>query len=301
MIQRIPNTVFLLGNGRSGTRFLCGLFRNNAADCTAVHEPYLRRGRPAMFGLPIYDHTHGHTGELRRAWETKHRGILSYRTQWYVETNHAFLMSFADLAIESFPDMKLIHVIRNPLNVCASQAERLKFIDRYLWPMRSYRGRNGRWYPRWQLTGDEPIYQHFAGQPLTPFQRFVVQWIELENRAQIFLDRHGKRGECFVLHAPGDLNQADKIAAMFQFLGIELRRGHVQLQGQQNRTPGDRRASDDSLLAELRAVVERLPPQYLDIFARPPYADFAWSKLLQKSPATIAAPSASARVSSVAS
>ena len=284
MTHRTPKTVFLLGNGRSGTRFLCGLFRNNAADCTAIHEPYLRRGRPSMFGLPIYDYAHGLTKELRRAWETKRRGILSYRTQWYVETNHAFIMSFADLAIESFPDMKLVHVIRNPLNVCASQAERLRFIDRYLWPVRSYRGRNGRWYFRWGLTGDEPIFQHFAGEQLTSFQRFVVQWIELENRAQAFLDRYQKRNDCFVLHTPGDLNKAERVTAMFQSLGIPLRQHSVQLQGEQNRTPGDRRAADENLLAELQAIVDRLPAQQLEIFSRAPYRDFPWSNLLQKLP-----------------
>jgi hypothetical protein len=223
MNHRIPNTVFLLGNGRSGTRFLSGLFRNNAADCTAIHEPYLSRSRPSMFGMPIYDNSHGHRDELRKVWERKHRGILGYRTPWYVETNHAFLMSFAELAIESFPDMKLVHVVRNPLHVCASQAERERFIANYLTPFLMYRGRNGRKYFRWRLTGDEPIYQHFAGQELTTFQAFVIQWIELENRAQAFLDRYEKRRDCFELHTPGDLNNAEKIARMFAFLGIRLK------------------------------------------------------------------------------
>jgi len=235
-----------------------------------------------MFGLPIYDRTHGHVEPLRKAWNTKRRGILSYHTKWYIETNHAFLMSFADLAIESFPDMKLVHVVRNPLNVCASQAERLRFIERYLFPVSAYRGRNGRWYGRWSLTGDEPIFEQFVGHELTSFQRFVVQWIELENRAQAFLDRYDKRDECFVLHTPGDLNKADRITDLLRFLGIELRHASVQLEGKQNRTPGDRRASDELLLAELQEVIERLPAKHLDIFTRPPYSEFAWSKFLLK-------------------
>lgn len=281
-----PKTVFLLGNGRSGTRFLCGLFRNNAADCTAVHEPYVTRSRPSMFGLPIYDFAHGNHARLRQAFERKARGIRSYRTQWYVETSHAFVMSFADLAIETFPEMKLVHVVRNPLRVCASQAQRERFIRRWRLPFREYRGDNGRRYFRWRLTGDEPIYQHFAGESLSLFQVFLIQWIELENRAQRFLDRYDKRGDCVVLHTPGDLNVADKVRGMFDLLGMRLKHSAVTLRGSQNRTPGSQRKDDDSsLIHELQCVVDRLPVEFLAIFERPPYSQFAWGSLLQKSTA----------------
>jgi hypothetical protein len=288
MTARQPQPIFLLGNGRSGTRFLSGLFRHNAADCTAVHEPYLTASRPSMFGLPIYDLAHGNHGRLRQAFARKARGIRSYRTAWYVETSHAFLLSFADLAIEAFPDLKLVHVIRNPLQVCASQAARERFIRRWRLPLCDYRGDNGRNYFRWRLTGDEPIYRPFTGQELSLFQFYCIQWIELENRAQQFLNSHAKRAECFVLQTPRDLNDTQRIAAMFDFFGLRTKRPEIAVRGPRNRTPG-RRAAEDSaasserLQEQLRGVVDRLPSEYLACFGSAPYVDLPWRSLLDKS------------------
>ena len=50
-------------------------------------------------------------------------------------------------------------------------------------PLRHYRGGDGKKYFRWALTGLEPIFSHLAGNPLSRFQWYVVQWIEIENRA----------------------------------------------------------------------------------------------------------------------
>lgn len=239
-----------------------------------------------MFGLAIYDFTHGNIERLRQTFERKQRGICSYRTQWYIETSHAFVMSFADLAIEAFPDLKLVHVVRNPLQVCASQANRERFIRRWRIPFREYRGDNGCTYYRWRLTGDEPIYQHFAGEPLSLFQTFLIQWIELENRAQRFLNRYDKARDCFFLHSPGDLNDAAKVQEMFDFLGLPMKQPQVVLRGPQNRTPGSRKAEDDAQLrTELQQVLDRLPEEYLTIFDQPPYSALEWSPLLRPSSA----------------
>jgi hypothetical protein len=284
----VPRTVFLLGNGRSGTRFLCSLFRNNAARCTTVHEPYMVVGRPAMFGCSIYDWTHRDWESLRREFNKKRLGISTVNTEWYVETNHAFLKSFAELAIEAFPNMKLIHLIRDPLKSCASQVQRELFNHRYRVPYRIYTAPNGHRYYRWRLTGDEPIYGFFDSSELTLFQTFFVQWIEIENRAQSFLDRHQKRRDCFVLHSPSDLNDAATIREMFAFLGVPLRRPEISLAGVRNHTPGARASSDESLQAEMQQVIDRLPADYLAIFQREPYAKWDWAQRLGKQPRTSA-------------
>lgn len=277
-----PKTVFLLGNGRSGTRYLCGLFRNNVPDCVAVHEPYLRASSPSMFGRAIFDYTHGQCDRVRDAFARKLRGILSYGTTWYVETNHAFLKSFADAAMEAFPDMKLVHAVRNPLQACASQTHREEFIHRWHVPFRFYSAGNGRRYYRWRLTGDEPIYQYFDDSSLSIFQRFFIQWIEIENRAQQFLDRYDKRGDCFLLHTPADLNDREKIGGMFDFFGMPLKHSEVVLEGIRNLTPGKPRADEAQFRDEAREVIERLPDEYLEIFQRPPYDEFSWTELLEK-------------------
>jgi hypothetical protein len=83
------------------------------------------------------------------------------------------------------------------------------------------------------------------------------------------------------------------VRAMFDFLGIGLRRPEIELRGEKNRTPGDRRAGDDTpLLAEMRQILDRLPSETLEIFARPPYAAFPWSRLLLKGEPNPATPAA---------
>ena len=59
-----------------------------------------------MFGRPIYDHAVGDTGAVRKLAERKRRVIERYSgAAAYVETSHAFLKSWADMAIELFPRM----------------------------------------------------------------------------------------------------------------------------------------------------------------------------------------------------
>ena len=124
----------------------------------------------------------------------------------YVETSHAFLKSWSDLAAEMFPQLKLVHLVRDPLKVAKSEANRHAWLDWFHFPLRNYRGGDGRHYPRWALTTLEPIYQPLAEQPLTLFQRYVVQWIEIENRAMRFLEKFDKYTDCITLQSPHDLN-----------------------------------------------------------------------------------------------
>ena len=275
-------TVFTLASGRSGTSFLCGLLRKNARGCIVVHEPYLDWGNPTMFGLPIYDHSVGSITPVRELLEKKARHIGQYAPRIYIETSHAFLKSYWNLAPEFFPHMSLVHLVRNPLHVARSEANRERLIERWRLPFRHYRGRNGRKYFRWSLTGFEPIFGFFDPKSLTRFQWHLVQWIEIENRAIEFLDRFGKRSLCFTLHSPMALNDRTQIEALLRFLGLEPQASTPVIAGYRNRTPSHRTVIGTAEEDECREVIERIPDRFLRIFQGAPYSHFEWTRWLRK-------------------
>jgi hypothetical protein len=286
-------TIFTLASGRSGTHFLYELFRRNAADCCCRHEPY--GWNPSMFGRPIYDFAVGDFAAIRRLAERKARIISRCGKPVYVETSHAFLKSWSDLAAEMFPKLKLVHLVRDPLKVAKSEANRHEWLDWFHFPLRNYRGGDGRRYPRWALTMLEPIYREVgcmseakctsavadgafrpqerthAYYALTLFQRYVIQWIEIENRAIRFLDRFNKHADCITVQSPHELNDPGRVREMFEFLGVKLRRQMLDMGGRQNRNPRPTVITDQER-EEFPAVVARLPASYLEIFRREPYA-----------------------------
>lgn len=273
-------TFFCLASGRSGTHFLYEILRRNTRGVVCRHEPYL--WNPSMFGRPIYDRAVGDHDAVRRL-ALKKRGVIDkyLRTAAYAETSHAFLKSWCDIAFEFWPEMKLIHLVRNPLAVAKSEAIREELMHRWRVPFRNYRGGDGKPYFRWALTGLEDIFQHAPSQ-LTRYQHYLLQWIEIENRAMRFLQQHNKRADCFTLHSPVELNSPERVQLLLEFLGLPRNSRDVILQGSQNRTPGvkthiDQR--DEQILAE---VIQWLPSDYLSIFQQPPYNAWDWSKKLVK-------------------
>jgi hypothetical protein len=276
-----PTTVFALTSGRSGTHYLYELLRHNACDCVARHEPY--GFNPSMFGRPIYDYAVGERSYTRKLLERKRWIIDRCGASTYVETNHAFLKSWFDLAPEYFPRLKLVHLVRDPLKVAKSEAYREEVLHRLHLPFRNYRGGDGRKYFRWALTGHEPIFQQFGKLKMTCFQRYVVQWIEIENRAMQFLEKFKQQATDFTLHSPVDLNDAARVAELFDFLALKRCQPELHLVGRRNRgwrptviTDGDRRQFEE--------VIRAMPPTYLEIFRHEPYCRFPWASALQRPP-----------------
>lgn len=272
--------IFVLASGRSGTKYLSELFEHNVKNCVAKHEPYL-----GMFGKPIYWYQEGNIEKIRKRFALKKKIIDRYRADVYIETNHAFLKSFSDVAMEAFPDMKLIHLIRNPLEVTKSQHNRPVWVGepeltRFRMPLYSYRGSDGKTYLDWTLTGKEPIFQDID-IALTRYQQLLAQWMELENRAMNFLKKYNKYGDCYTLETPKDLNNETKIRDMFQFLGVKLKQEDLHFQGKKNT------AKTPTVVTEVeqkqsKELMKHLPDRYLAIFHHEPYVHFEWSLLLAK-------------------
>lgn len=277
-------TVFALATGRSGTRFLSHLLRNNLKNAVCRHEPYFDWGNPSMFGRPIYWHSRG-----GGAYEPIHK-LLGKKKHWidrraadtYIETSHAFLKSYYDLAEEYFPNSKFVHLIRHPLKTARSEANRELWVDSTHFPLRRYRTEDGRKLFNWSLTGDEPIYKAVGLENASLFQFYVIQWIAIENRAMTFLDRFDKHSDCVTMHSPHDLNDPVCVRHAVEALGLELSGTEIQIEGKQNRTPGAKTEITSQEEDEFREVVARMPDEFLEIFQHEPYAQHEWVEWLQK-------------------
>ncbi|HSU57121.1 MAG TPA: hypothetical protein VLT36_23975, partial [Candidatus Dormibacteraeota bacterium] len=186
----MKQVIFTLCSARSGTLFLRDLFRKNIPDCDSRHETFFDRGNPTMLGPAIYDACAGRVDNIRALLEKKRDYIEKLPGRVYLESSHAFLKSAYLAALEFFPEMRLIHLIRDPLKVSKSEAYREEWRRRVHAPFHYYRGDDGRRHFYWSLTMNEPIFRHLDVESLSLFQRYLVQWIEVENRAMEFLERH---------------------------------------------------------------------------------------------------------------
>jgi hypothetical protein len=274
----MKKVIFTLAEARSGTLYLRNLFRLNALETDCRHETFFDIGNPTMFGPAIYDAYAGRFEKIRARLEKKRRYIQKLPGSTYIESSHAFLKSSRIAALDFFPDMWLVHLIRDPLKVAASEAYRELWRRRLHAPFHFYRGDDGKRHFAWALTGNEAIFQHFADAPLTLFQWYLIQWVEIENRAMDFLNANGLHGRCFTLHSPHDLNDAAKIREMFDFLGVPTGQPEIVFGGRKNKSIGYSMAPAQKE-SEFRFVVERLPENYLQIFRSKPYCHFHWAAL----------------------
>jgi hypothetical protein len=271
----LPLVIFTLTSARSGTLYLRDLFRNNVHECVCRHEPFFDWGNPTLFGPAIYDAYAGRLDRVRARLARKREYIRRLRTGAYLESSHAFLKAASVAALEFFPEMRLIHLIRDPLLVAKSEAVREDRRARA--PFHYYKGDDGRRHFCWALTTNEEIYQSFDHTRLSLFQKYLIQWIEIENRAIRFLEQPRLRERCFTLGSPRDLNSAAKLRQMFDFFGLRTRHPEIILGGRRNVSLGYATTIDPKDQREFEEILARLPSAYLDIFQREPYTWFEWN------------------------
>ena len=279
-----PLIIFTLTSARSGTLYLRSLFQNNVLDCECRHEPFFDWGNPTLFGPAIYDAHVGRLDRIRARLARKRDYILGLRTKTYLESSHAFLKSAYVAAMEFFPDMRLIHLIRDPLMVAKSEAVRELRRQRAHAPFHYYRGEDRQPHFYWSLTTNEPIYEYFDRERLSLFQRYLIQWIEIENRAMRFLEQHQLHDRCFTLDSPRDLNNGTRIREMFDFFGLQTRESRVVLGGRRNENLGHTTVIQPEDELEFEQILQGLPDQYLEIFQYEPYTQFGWNARFQNSP-----------------
>jgi hypothetical protein len=271
-------TIFTLASGRSSTRFLYEIITRNALDCVATHEPYV--SNPSMFGPAVYAHAAGDKAYLRTLLERKRRAIMRHAPKTYVETRHAFLKSWFDLAPEFFPNIGAVHLVRHPFKVAKSFVNRENFLRKYRVPFTHYRAADGNRYFYWSLTGIEPIFRCFDVSRLSRFQWYLLEWIEVENRVAQFLDLIGSRGTCVHLRVPEDINDPVRLRQMLDRLELRSRAYEIDLSGFKNATPGAPTVITDRDFQEAAELLEGLPSEYLEVFRTAPYVNCEWTSLL---------------------
>jgi len=276
----MKRTIFTLSSARAGTLYLSQIFRHNIRDCACRHEPFFDWGNPTMFGRAIYDAWAGRGKRVRVRLEKKRAYIERLPGALYLESSHAFLKSSYVAALDVFPELELIHLIRDPLRVARSEAYREDWRRRVHAPFHFYRGDDNQRHFVWALTGNEPIFRHFQPAALTTFQWYFLQWIEIENRAMRFLDEHNLYARCFTLHTP-DLSSPEKLGSMFEFFGLSTIKPAPVLTGRKNRSIGYSAAQTAAEEAQCAGILKALPSSYLEIFQREPYAAYPWSRRLR--------------------
>ncbi len=272
--------LFTLSSARSGTLYLRYLFQNNIRNCVCRHEPFFDWGNPTFFGRAIYDAHAGRLDRLRQLMAAKRSYVERLPGRVYLESSHAFLKSAYRVALEFFPNLGLIHLIRDPLKVARSQAWREGWRRRLHAPFHFYRGDDGDRHFAWALTRNEEIFRAFEGERLTLFQLYLLEWIEIENRAVRFLLEHDLQNRCFTLQTPRELNEPVRIAQLFDFFGLERKGLELVQGGRKNRSLGYSNQGAAVEEAQCAEVLARVPSQYLDIFSHPPYVGQKWSQRL---------------------
>jgi hypothetical protein len=271
--------VFVLSNSRSGTAYLSHFVAANAL-CTARHEPFFDFGNPTLSGPTIYHNSVGHDGFVERQLVKKKHWIERNAKNGYFEANHGLLKGGDRLLAQAFPEAWYVHAVREPLKTVKSMVNREHFIHRLHVPGRYYRGEGGQRYFRWALSGHEPIFHEVSLRSLSLFQRYVLEWIEIENRAIRLLTTHDAWNRCFFIDVPTDLADAEKLLTMIDFLGLKRAMGPLRTTLRTNSTPGRSTVITPEDRREFREVVEALPSQYLTIFQHHPYTALSWCSLL---------------------
>jgi hypothetical protein len=271
--------VFVLSNSRSGTAYLSHFVAANAL-CTARHEPFFDLGNPTLSGPTIYHNSLGHDGFVERQLAKKKRWIERYAKDAYFEANHGLLKGGDRLLAQVFPEAWYVHAVREPIKTVKSMVNREHFIHRLHIPGRYYRGDDGQRHFRWALSGHEPIFRDVQLHSLSLFQRYVLEWIEIENRTMRLLTTYNAWDRCFFLDVPTDLTDAEKLLTMIDFLSLKRGTGPLRTTLRTNSTPGRSTVITPEDRHEFLEVVEALPLQYLEIFQHPPYTTLPWCPLL---------------------
>ena len=278
-----PFTIFTLASARSGTSFIADFFQRNVLDCYSTHEPYLTPGNPVLFGKPIEWNTCHEDMKLLPVLQKKCRFIKQCKQPVYFEANHAFLKAFNRHAPQMLENAGFIHLIRNPKQVAKSEWLREQVIRRFHIPFIDYVSDKGQLLFRWSLTGEEPLYQQFAensgGYPLSRFGFYILQWFEIEYRAQQLQQHHGWKESTFVLDVKTDLHKENTLHDMLDFFGLNhklrfdmnLHRNKTWFAGSSDLTESEHQ--------EFRQIIRHLPEDYLHMLGQSPYSDSSFASV----------------------
>lgn len=159
--------VLIISTGRTGTIFLSRLFADLYPDAESYHERGLSRPIQILTNLH-FSHLLPKSG-LTLAWKyLKGNEIESCEKKFHIDANN-FLYGLASLAPELYPNLRVLHIVRDPRTYVTSQLnfsrqKRTSFIANYFVPF---------WQPNPFLVGELPMSKFFG---FTRFEKYCWIW-----------------------------------------------------------------------------------------------------------------------------
>ncbi len=185
-INSSAQPVIIISTGRTGTNFLSKLFNEFYSDCV---DAYHERGasRPMQILTNFYFSRLLPKSFLRRAWDVlKGWEVAECRKDFHIDSN-CFLYGFVPTFPDLYPNLKVIHIVRDPRTYVASHLNYARedagsFIANYLVPF---------WQPSPFLTREMPLTK--IGK-LSRMERYAWIWrfknqhmASLENSSALYL------------------------------------------------------------------------------------------------------------------
>jgi hypothetical protein len=176
--MRDTRSIVIISTGRTGTIFLSRLFGDLYPQVSSYHERGASRPIQILTNLH-FAHLFPKSG-LKHAWRLlKGREIETCKKPFHMDAN-CFLYGLVALAPELYPDLKVIHIVRDPRTYLTShlnfsRQKGTSFIGNYLVPF---------WQPNPFLVGEIPWSRFFR---LSRFERYCWIW-DFKNRVMASLE-----------------------------------------------------------------------------------------------------------------
>ena len=204
--------IFVASTGRSGTGSISRLFAS-IDDVCSLHEP-----EPVIGGATMIEKNKGNEHLARKIYTNVKSNVIRLERltgkRIYFESNHMFIKSFIEYAVEDFGNkVTVIHLYRNPVSVAKS------LFDLQMIPGTE---RANEWYLDYKGNGNQiriaeilDTNERFAHD----FYKCLWYWYEIEARVSFWKNRYKEIR--FVDFKTEDLNKYGCVTELLQELGIK--------------------------------------------------------------------------------
>jgi hypothetical protein len=196
--------IFVATTGRSGTASLEKIL-SHIDNCITFHEGYPMMNDYVMRELNNNRPTAArNTYNFNRAINIRRSGIGH---KYYVETNHMFIKSFHEFAIEDLgKKLKVIHLVRNPVQVAKSIT---------LLQHQPGTEMGNKWYLDFKAPGNQIQIQDILDNDPKfshPFFKSLWYWYEIESRVETMRNKYPKL--CVYDFTTENLNNAEALCQL---------------------------------------------------------------------------------------
>ena len=243
--------IFTLTAGRTGTAYLCSLFKENLSDAEVHHEliDYTKFGvdTPDLSHFTLFNSI-GNTEKVKDFWKQKFDRIKRKQCSCYVETSHLLMKAGLVENLYNITNHGHVHLIalkRDFLKTVISYRDRYDF---------SNLGNMWLWYLDYQYPRNLVNPQTFAELDRDGIRLWYL--FEIQQRVN-FYKEYLKDQKNVSVHevAIEDLSDLDNVSSFFKELGVELEPSEIFIPPPQNENTVHREISEEKLEA-LKNMIE---------------------------------------------